>query len=447
MYVLYGLALGLALVVSAPWWLWQMLRHHKYRDRLGERLGRVPRRLLGGSPPAAGCIWVHAVSVGEVLAVSGLIGELRRRFPERRVLVSTTTLTGQKLAAGRLGEENVFYVPLDFAFAVRAYMRALRPELVVLAETEFWPNFLRLARQSGARVAVVNARISDRSLPGYLRWRNLLARVLRNVDVFLAQSEEDARRLVKIGAQHERVRVSGNLKFDAQPAREQSPQTQAAVERLREQMRNEGVTTVLVCGSTVHPEEDLCLNAFSGLVKRSPRSMMIVAPRHPERFVEVADVFKHWPFTWWRRSELRGDEPLAGGVLLLDTIGELAAFYELATVAFVGGSLAPRGGHNILEPARLGIPVIVGPYTENFRDIIQAFTRAQAIRVVTDDTFPSEVTELMLDRNAREKLGLRAVEVVRAQSGVLAKTADPLGELLLAPAETRESLWAEKAAR
>ncbi|MGH9649281.1 MAG: 3-deoxy-D-manno-octulosonic acid transferase, partial [Terriglobales bacterium] len=171
MYVLYSLALAAALVLSAPWWLLRMLRHHKYRDGLGERLGRVPQRLLAGGVGGAAAVWVHAVSVGEVLAVSELIGELRRRFPGRRVVISTTTATGQALARERFGEENAFYFPLDFGFAVNAYLRILRPELAILAETEFWPNFLRLAKSSGARVAVVNARISDRSLPGYRRWR------------------------------------------------------------------------------------------------------------------------------------------------------------------------------------------------------------------------------------------------------------------------------------
>ena len=216
MHILYTLALGVALLLATPWWAWQMLTRRKYRAGLGERLGRVPSRL--GS--AEGAVWVHAVSVGEVLAVSAVLGRLRQGWPGRRLVVSTTTLAGQKLARDRFGEDNVFYFPLDFAFAIRPYLRALRPELVVLAETEFWPNFLRLARRHGARIAVVNARISDRSLPRYRRWKGLLTGVLRNVDVFLAQSEEDARRLREIGADPARVRVGGNLKFDVRPPAE-----------------------------------------------------------------------------------------------------------------------------------------------------------------------------------------------------------------------------------
>ena len=187
------------MLASLPYWLFQMARHGKYRKGLAERLGRLPSRLRlpKEQEPA---IWVHAVSVGEVLAVAGLVEELRRRFPQHRIFISTTTDTGQALARKRFGEANVFYFPMDFAFAIRPYLRALRPRMVVIAETEFWPNFLRLAHASGARIAVVNARISDRSWPSYRRFRGLLRRLLANVDLFLAQTPEDAARLRDIGA-------------------------------------------------------------------------------------------------------------------------------------------------------------------------------------------------------------------------------------------------------
>src|SRR5258708_33748139 len=201
------------MLVSLPYWLIEMARHGKYRTGLGERLGGMPARLrLPGAEEWA--IWVHAVSVGEVLAVAGLVEELQRRFPRHRVFISSTTDTGQALARKKFGEASVFYFPMDFGFAIRAYMKALRPQLVVVAETEFWPNFLRLARASGARVAVVNARISDRSWPGYRRWRWLLRPVLQKIDLFLAQTSEDARRLAEIGARADRISVSRNLKFD-----------------------------------------------------------------------------------------------------------------------------------------------------------------------------------------------------------------------------------------
>src|SRR5512133_147389 len=224
-----------------------MLRLGKYRAGLAERFGGVPARIRRGDH--RGSIWVHAVSVGEVLAISGLVAALREALPGLRVVVSTTTHTGQRLARERFGEADVFYFPLDFAFCIRPYVRALQPKLVVVAETELWPNFLRILRSSGARVAVVNARISDRSFPRYRTWRGLLARVLRFVDLFLAQSDEDARRLREIGAASDRVHVSGNLKFDVKP-----PQEQAAVAKLRNALAAGGVRPVIVAGSTVEGE-------------------------------------------------------------------------------------------------------------------------------------------------------------------------------------------------
>src|SRR5689334_11746082 len=212
MYLLYSALLAAAMVLAMPFWLWQMLRHGKYRAGFGERWGGVPGRIL--KERSGPVIWIHAVSVGEVLAVSGLVEKLQSRLAGHRVVVSATTDTGQKLACQRFGEQNVFYFPLDFAFAIRPYLKVLKPQLVIMAETEFWPNFLRLSHASGARVAVVNARISDRSLPGYRRFKVLLQRVLQHVDLFLTQTEEDQRRLVEIGAAENRAQVSGNLKFD-----------------------------------------------------------------------------------------------------------------------------------------------------------------------------------------------------------------------------------------
>src|SRR5437763_5829217 len=215
MYFLYSTVLGLALVFSAPWWLLQMARHGKYRAGVRERLGSVPHRVLSGDSRRT--IWIHAVSVGEVLAVANLIAKLRNHWSDHRVMISTTTQTGQELARQRFGAENVFYFPLDFAFCIRPHLNALRPELLILAETEFWPNLLRMARDSGAKIAVVNARISDRSLPRYRPWRGLFRRVLENLNVFCAQTEEDARRLREIGAPADREQGSGQLRVDIKP--------------------------------------------------------------------------------------------------------------------------------------------------------------------------------------------------------------------------------------
>jgi 3-deoxy-D-manno-octulosonic-acid transferase len=419
----YSVALAAGMLASLPYWLFQMVRHGKYRNGFAERLGQMPSQLRMPEKQEP-VIWVHAVSVGEVLAVAGLVEELRRRFPQHRIFVSTTTDTGQALARKRFGEANVFYFPMDFAFAIRPYLRALRPQMVMIAETEFWPNFMRLAHASGARIAVVNARISDRSWPSYRRFRGLLRRLLANVDLFLAQTSEDAARLRDIGAAPERVRVAGNLKFDIP-----SPAPPAIVDILRESMAASGAGPVLVCGSTVEGEETLLLKAFENLLVQHPGAVMILAPRHPERFPAVAALLEQMSIRFCRRSEWDG-EALAGAVFLVDTIGELAALYALADIAFVGGSLVPRGGHNIIEPAQHGVATVVGNHTENFRDIVSLFQSRDAVRVVGPAELPLVLLELLANDAERIALGKRAAETMRSQIGATARTAGELQELL-----------------
>ncbi len=421
MYLLYSALLAAGLLASLPYWIFGKRPHGKYREGLGERLGKVPPRLQAHSRPA---IWVHAVSVGEVLAVSELARELGRRFPKYRVVVSTTTATGQRLATKHFGEDSVFYFPLDFAFAIRPYLSALRPRLVVLAETEFWPNFLRVAHVSGARVAVVNARISDRSRPGYRRFRFILRRVLRNVDLFLAQTSEDASRLRDIGAPADRVQVSGNLKFDVS-----APAPPPIVDSLRSHLQQAGAGPVLVCGSTVEGEEALLLRAFENVLASHPRAVMILAPRRPERFNEVAQLLEKLGIRFWRRSSWNGDA-IAGGVFLVDTIGELASLYALADVAFVGGSLVPRGGHNIIEPAQYGVPILVGNHTENFRDIVGLFQSQDAVRVVGPAELRGVFMDLLSNERERVALGRRGAQTLRSQLGATDRTVAALEKLL-----------------
>ena len=428
MYLIYSALLAAAMLLTLPYWLLQRMRHGKYGAGLGERLGRIPRRLV--AQPARPTIWIHAVSVGEVLAISGLATELIKRFSQHRVVISTTTDTGQKLARTRFDEENVFYFPLDFAFAIRPYLRLLQPKLVVIAETEFWPNFLRLAHASGARIAVVNGRISDRSWPGYRRFRRLLTGVLQRVDLFLTQTAEDARRLVEIGAPPELVRATGNLKFDV-PASAAPP----IIASLRAAFQQAQTGPVIVCGSTVEGEEPLLLQAFINILASHPRAVMVLAPRHPERFGEVAELLNQLGIRFWRRS-LWGGDPILGGVLLIDTIGELAALYALADVACVGGSLVPRGGHNIIEPALHGVPIVVGNHTENFRDIVSLFQSRDAVRVVGPAELPLVLMDLISNPAERAELGRRAAETIRAQMGATQRTMQAL-ETLLVPASAR----------
>lgn len=438
-YFLYSLALGVGMLLSWPYWLYQMLRHGKYRTGLAERMGKVPRRLI--APKNDGrqrVIWVHAVSVGEVQAVSRLVDEMRQAFQDFRVVVSTTTDTGQALARKRFGDENVFYFPMDFAFAIRPYLLTLKPELVVLAETEFWPNLLRLTQASGARIAVVNARISDRSWPNYRRFRRALRRVLTNVDLFLAQTPQDSERLQSIGAEAKRVQVTGNLKFDLS-----TPAVPAIVQSLRRSLAAEGAGPILVCGSTVEDEEPVLLRAFENVRVEHPRAVMLLAPRHPERFDEVASLLQQLGIRSYRRSHWAG-EPLAGGVLLVDSIGELSALYALADVAFVGGSLVPRGGHNIIEPALHGVAIVTGNHTENFRDIVKLFHDRDAVRIVGLAELPLTLMHLLANDSERHALRRRAEETARSQLGATKKTLDAL-KTLLAEGSDRRPLPAQAA--
>ena len=421
-YFLYSILLLFALLVSAPWWLLEMLRHGKYRAGLGERLGKVPDRLV--NQVAAKTIWIHAVSVGEVMEISRVIDELRSQLPGWRVVVSTTTDTGQKLARERFGENNVFYFPVDLPFAVRAYLQALRPKLLVLAESEFWPNLLRWARLSGAAVAVVNARVSDRSLPGYLRIRKLLRRVMQNVQLFLAQSEEDARRLIQMGALAERVQVSGNLKFEVKPP------VRPAIAAPFAAMGREETGPLLVAGSTLDDEEAMLLEMFRQVLARHPNAVLLLAPRHPERFDAVASLLASSGLRYKRRSQWKEETPIAGSVFLLDSIGELASLYEFADVAFVGGSLVARGGHNVLEAAQFGTPILVGPHTENFRDIVEVFRKADALRVIAPESLTATVLQLLENHEERATLGRRAFEVMRSQRGATERTVSALLGLL-----------------
>jgi len=425
MYIVYSLLLAAGLLISLPWWILQVLRLGKYRAGLKERMGVVPARLRGHA--GKGSIWIHAVSVGEVLAVSHLVAELMKKLPQTPVFVSTTTATGQNLARQRFGEAQVFYLPIDFGFAIRAYQDALGPRLLILAEAEFWPNLLHLSRKRGIRVAIVNARISDRSFPRYRRLRGFFARVLGEADLFLAQTEVDAQRLRDIGAAAERVHVSGNLKFDVR-----SGGASPLAESLRRAMGQ--ATPVIVCGSTTEGEEDLVLAAFQEVRQQFPSAVLVLAPRHPERFDKVAGLVSSLGMPLLRRSVWTAGRPVAGCVFLLDSVGELASVYALASVAFVGGSLLPGvGGHNILEPAQHGVPVLAGPNTSNFREIVRIFERGGAITVVTTGTLAGELRRLVSDVKECARLGQRARELFLENTGATARTLQALEPLLPVP--------------
>jgi 3-deoxy-D-manno-octulosonic-acid transferase len=426
----YNVALLTALVASSPWWLWRMATTQKYREGIRERLGRVPSKLtaLPTSPRQAAkrLIWLHAVSVGEVLAVSQLVGELDRTFPAHRVVISTTTRTGQTLAMERFGADRVFYCPLDLRWAVRAYLSALNPVLLVLAETEFWPNLLQGCFRRGIPVAVVNARISDRSWPRYQMLRRLWAPILGRLNRLLAQSETDADRLRALGCRPDAVSVAGNLKFDVRAVQA------AEVTRLL----RPAPLQFLVAGSTLEGEEAALLEVWPRLLKAGHPLAMVLAPRHPERFDQVAALLDRSSIPSVRRSAWKSHPPDAqhplwpGEVLLLDSIGDLASVYSLAAVAFVGGSLVPAGGHNPLEPAQFGVPMVMGPNYANFRAITEDLIAHNAIRIAAREQLAQVLVDLLTGREEAKAMGERAREVFEQQAGATGRCVEAIRELL-----------------
>ena len=425
MWILYSFALLLVLALGSPFWILRMLTAGKYRAGLAGRLGFVPQALRRAAHGRR-TIWLHAVSVGEIIAASRLVAELERALPEHCICISTTTRTGYTLALQRFGRERVFYFPLDFAFIVRRYLRALNPELLILVETELWPNLLLQCAKSSVPVAVVNARISDRSLPRYRRLRALWRPLLAKIALFSAQGEEDATRLRAIGAPPERVRVLGNLKFDVRSAEGEN----TLVAELRAHLPTGA--KVLVCGSTLDDEEAALLDCLPALTAAAPSLVCILAPRHPERFAAVAHLLQQRGIAFTRRSQWAG-QPLAS-VFLLDSVGELASVYALADVAFVGGSLVSAGGHNPLEPAQFAVPVVMGESYENFRGIVAAMREANAIEIVACKELCVTLANLLSDAQCAAALGEAGQRVFLAESGATARTVAALLPLLRWPA-------------
>lgn len=424
---IYNLTLLVVLVAGLPWWLFRVFFTRKYREGIWARVGSVPQRLRQTRDSRRN-IWLHAVSVGEVLAVSRLVAELDRALPGHRLLISTTTRTGQALARERFGADRVFYCPLDFPWAVREYLNALEPALLILAETEFWPNLLAGCRRRAIPVAVVNARISDRSWPRYRRLRGLWRRFLSEIALLLAQTETDAARLRAIGCRPSRVSVAGNLKFDVRVAQD------AEATRLLKSCA--AGARFLVAGSTLEGEESALLTVFQDLSVSEPSLVLILAPRHPERFSTVASVVTAAGFPLVRRSAWKGMaaeslQPLGGGqVVLLDSIGELASIYSLAAVAFVGGSLVPAGGHNPLEPAQFGVPIVMGPHYANFRAVTDSLLAHGALRIAAPDELHDALFDLLCDWTQARAMGQSARQAFEEQSGATARCVDAIAGLL-----------------
>jgi len=420
-----SLLLFLALPFVLVYFLLRSLSRGSGLGDLAQRLGNLPANF---QQPAIGALWIHAVSVGEAQAVAPIIPLLRRRFPERRIFISTTTETGQALAKAKLAADGTIYFPLDYAFACRCALRAIQPALVLIAETEFWPRFLREARRAGAAVAIVNGRISDRSFARYHFWRRSMHPILSHVDLFLMQTEEDARRIITIGAEPARVSVCGNLKYDVPPP----PSSPVAI--WLENSLSLAPRPVLIAGSVVAGEESAVLEAFAVVRAKHSGTLLVLAPRRPERFDLTARQAADAGLCVFRRSQLDLSVPLAASadVLLLDTIGELAGLYQAATVAFVGGSLVPAGGHNILEPAAAGVPVLFGPSMENFAEIARMVLAAGAgLQVNNAQDLARACLELFCDPTRLATMSQAASKLLQQNRGAATHTLERITALLV----------------
>jgi 3-deoxy-D-manno-octulosonic-acid transferase len=443
MYFLYSVVITVGLIVLAPYYWLRALRRGKDLRNLPERLGlRFPPELGGANRDLQGGIWLHAVSVGEVLAALPLARSLRDRYPERRLVISTTTETGQALARERMQfADAVFYFPLDLPGAMRRTLRAVRPGLIVVMETEIWPNFLRTAREAGVPVVYANGRISDRSFRGFLRWpgAGFRRRIFADGSLYLMQSPEDAGRVAQLGAPSERVVVTGNLKYDVSAADEN-----ALTCWLRKEMERSGRAPLLIAGSVIAGEEQAVLEALAAVAARWPKALLLLAPRKPERFAEAASLIEQagWPVV--RRSALSLPDGAPAGVLqgrsvlLLDSLGELASTYRLADAVFVGGSLVPAGGHNPLEPAAFGKAPVFGPSMENFRDIAAEFLAGgAAVQVRTGAGLGAAWIEQLENDQRREQMGRNALELVERHRGATATTLVQLAGFFKAPQAVR----------
>jgi 3-deoxy-D-manno-octulosonic-acid transferase len=431
MYLAYSLLTLIVFFIVSPYFVYQAIRYKKYIGSLRQRLGFLPFTFnIDGDES----IWIHAVSVGETLTARALAADLKALYPRLRLFLSTTTIAGQQVARQNLQHlDGVFYFPFDWMFIIRRTLNLVKPRVFIMMETEIWPNLLRACRKRGVKTVLINGRISSRSYPRYRLVRPFFRRVIGDVDRFCMQSEESAARIIDLGADPANVVVTGSLKFDALqwPAGTAHGRPRDRVLRF---FRIAGSRQVIVAGSTLRGEEATVLRAFARVKSVSPSALAILAPRQPERFGEVERLARDAGFVTIRRSGLPIDAEPRADVVVLDSIGELAQIYQLATAVFVGGSLVDHGGHNILEPAIFGKPIVFGPYMQNFKEIAETFlTNAAAVQVRSDREFETEILGLLLDPVRRARLGAAARALVEANRGAKEKTLSVIADLAPSP--------------
>jgi 3-deoxy-D-manno-octulosonic-acid transferase len=432
MYLLYGILLGIGVLALLPRFLLDAARHGKYAAGLGQRAGALQKFDAGGRP----VVWLHCVSVGEAQAARPLVRALLEEYPQHALVVSTTTLTGQRIARDVFAGTAalVFYFPFDWAWSVRRTLRAVKPSTVLVMETELWPRFFRECRARGVRVALVNGRISEKSFRRYKLIRPFIRRVLADLSLAAMQTEADAARLIELGVKPERARVTGNVKFDMEETT-----GQPLTEELRRRFGFDKDRPLVVAASTHAPEERVVLEAFKLAAGDSAagRPRLLVVPRHEERFGEVAAQIEASGLSWARRSATERATDATCDVILLDSMGELRAVYPLAELVFVGGSIAPVGGHNVLEPALAARCVVTGAHTSNFKAIVAALVEQHALvqlphaeEAETTRTLARVLRDLLDDDVRRRRTGERARAVLEQNRGATARTVKLLAPLL-----------------
>lgn len=432
MYFIYSVLLSIAFLILLPRFLFDALRHGKYVAGFRERLGNV-KPILDSTTPL---IWIHAVSVGEAQAARPLVRELKARFPETALAISTTTRTGHELARDIFKDDavSIFYFPFDWRWTVRRVLSAIRPTAVVILETELWPGFLRECRNQKIPVAIVNGRLSGQSFRRYRMIKRFISRVLSCVTLAVMQTDADANRLIELGMKPDNVRVSGSLKFDAGVL----PATTSSTNYFSERFALGSAAPVILAASTHAPEERIILESFKHILTRLPDARLLIAPRHPERFNDVASLIELSELTYSRRTKPAVVADTTNSVILLDSIGELQSVYSLATIVFVGGSIARTGGHNILEPAAVGACVITGGHTHNFQAIVETFSKADALVQLSPmpeaearEELTTVFTSLLVNHARRADIGARAKKLVNQNRGATQRTVDWLEPLLL----------------
>lgn len=431
MYFLYSLLLTLGFIILLPRFALDALRKGKYVTGLGERLGNLAAIKTNGKS----VVWLHCVSVGEAYAAQSLVRAIAKQFPNLAIVVSTTTVTGQKVARELFAQDAavVFYFPIDWAWTVRRVLRTVQPAAIFVMETELWPHLFRQANKRGIPVAVLNGRISEKSFGRYKMVKPFIRRVLNDLALAAMQSERDAARIRELGITEDRISVTGNLKFDSAAA----PSNDRVTDEIRRRFNFKDGRPLIVAASTHDPEEQLMLEAFKAVRKTIPNARLLLAPRHPERFGEVAALVSHSDFSSARRSAPAQAQDTDADVVLLDSIGELRSVYPLVDVAFVGGSFVAHGGQNVIEPAAVGICTVTGPHTQNFAAVMKALLDEDALIQLLEAGEPAVelarvFTELMSDETRRHAIGLRAKSVCDRNRGATDRLLDLIANILSA---------------